>query len=529
MKLSLPKHWRVFVVLALLLTGAASAAGCESPMGSATQARISLESFVPDPGCWVLSVIQQLNEFAVPAFAENLGKGLLSIFAAVWLGTAIVNQNWNNVLIKLVFAGAAASMINGYGGGQGPAYIIGQQFMNGWRAAYTTTADKANHKLNYTIQENSVEMAKNVHNYMTTTAAIRSIQAKQQAMSGITDPMAIDRLMEEVEQEQKNQQNTDDERTSPLTGMTMNFSYLLLMGVYAVFASIIFSSGMMMALLVALLPLIIAVSGIGMASAGWGALSLAIGNILVVAITPMMMSLLIGTAMDAPMKSLNQSLEYNASQSRQQLVQTKRDFLICASSSTWFTDPPKAAEACKQSTTGRVGDVTGAITSGINDVAMGLGLAVCALVISFATMMLQLRRIPAAVMQVMGTTGGGESSGVGSNPATAALGKTASTTLKVATKGGGMGKGNGPRQQRTRAGEGQKPDTSTTSGKSPKTRGPHRRRSGGTTAPSTPADPASSTTSRVSTRRHRRRQTPQTSTANVNTPAPVEDEDDTLS
>ena len=190
-----------------------------------------------------------------------------------------------------------------------------------------------------------------------------------------------------------------------------------------------------------LFPIFVAVTAIGMGSAAWSAFLIALGNILTVAIMPAMMNIMVGTMLKAPVNSMRQSTAYAAASAKAQLSRSRENWDRCKEALT--LNPDGEIGGCVKTLT----TAAGSLNPGRNflmmswDTFMGIGLAVVALIISFSIMMLQLRRIPAVIMQIVGSAGGGESSGVGNNPGTA-LAKGTIKTVTAPVRGvAGMAKG----------------------------------------------------------------------------------------
>ncbi|ADY27618.1 hypothetical protein Deipr_2501 (plasmid) [Deinococcus proteolyticus MRP] len=418
------KALRTALFVLVLALGVAEAAGCVSEIPSAAEQRINLESFVPDPGCWIYNTLTQLEEYGVPGFAESVGKGLLFAGAAFAMIRALSTNSWNQTFLSLLYSGIAFTMINGYGAHSGPGYTIAKTFLDGWQSLYVASASMANEQINTTVIDGTKAISAAMWEY---TASVAEIQANQQimeVMGNFEDPAALENIVDYANERALNRIDGNN-IAGDLT--PASWAFVLLLGIYGIFAAIVFSSGLMMTLLVMLFPLFVAITALGQKRAAWNAFSLAVGQLLVIMITPAMMNIMLATTMKAPLASMQQSLEVSANQAKNQVMASRQNWEECK---TLFAGAQDVAfSGCFDTALNGVKKLQmfEFIGSTLYDSVMGIVLGVIAIVISFSILILQIRRVPAVVMQVMGAMGGGESSGVGSNPVAGAMSSAGSS------------------------------------------------------------------------------------------------------
>lgn len=165
-------HIKTVVFVIILGLGYASA-GCVTDMTSATGQRINLESFVPDPACWLRETSVSLAKYKISSFSESLGKGLLMASAAISFIRAIATKSWQGTMMRFIFLAMGFTFINGYSNNMGPGVVVANQFMKGWQEMYAVSSQVANAELNATVIQGTKAISSSIFEYTTAVSNIR--------------------------------------------------------------------------------------------------------------------------------------------------------------------------------------------------------------------------------------------------------------------------------------------------------------------------------------------------------------------
>lgn len=407
--LSLLPAWlsRLLLILMLCLTPVAHAkdiSGGGSTCATLTNTtanpaaggnRVNLETFVPDPICWLTETQAQANKAELYAWAKNIAIGLIVL--AGGLAAFSMPANPAGAWTKLVIAGLCMGMVTG-----GGATTITTMLNEGWNSAYSGGATIGQSMLNANTLQDARDLGSKFEQYLKSTAHLKVVE-KAMKTTALLSNSNTDSLTQAYNViVEKSDLNGSTEGSNPIWGGFAGITYFLILGLFTVFAIMIYSSGFLILVIGILMPIIIATCAFGNFTPLLGVGKLGLGAILSVALLPIVVGLTTGTMLRSPMQTLSASMDASIELTEKRIVDYKTVVDGCKRMSMG-----DCFDAVQQYGTFQT-DVGGAI----QDAIIGLGLGVFAVLAAFAVAMTQLRRVPALIFQVLGAAGGGgESSG----------------------------------------------------------------------------------------------------------------------
>lgn len=404
---------RLWCVLALLFTlGAPALAESDTGAGGLSPicqtmlernapaqggSRINLETFVPDPGCWLQASIKDINDVNLFTVTAAIAKFIV-VASVLWaLLTSIGRGTATPFLRALALGFVAFTAANAYTTKSGVGWVAADWAMGAWQTAYVGSARVGQAMLDQRILAKTKELDEKISNYVAISMDIQAI-ATQKALFGTkADPNTLETAYQEMQKTVDSGSNIK----SPLPKSAYSAAYFLTLGIFSVFAILVYSSGMMVVISVLALPIVLALTTLGSRQFLQTVGVIWLSNVVTILIIPVFMAILMTTMLTSPVQSLNANLQYNIEIGTQMLTEVKQRLDSC--SGVLFV-------ACRA--VEGIGAVIDGFTQGLESAFMGVGVAIFAIIVAFSVAVSQLRRIPATVERILGGLGGGESSGV---------------------------------------------------------------------------------------------------------------------
>lgn len=404
---------RLFILLAVLLTvgfPGALAARTGGPTGSALctslvpstplppsggGSRINLESFVPDPGCWLQDTAREVNNRNLYNFSADIAKFIVVVSILLAGLKAIPSGAYSMFLRTLAIGVVIFYAADTYDRKSGLGWIAADSMMDAWTTVYLESSRVGQAMLDQNVLKQVNELDVEFQKFVVSSMAIQGVAGLNGLFGGETDPTMLDSAY------QRMQDRLNARETNPLLGNGTSIAYFLLLGMFSVFAALVYSSGVLVIITIIALPIVLALSTSGSMQFLKTTGVIWLSNLITILILPIFMALLIGTMLKAPIATLKDNLSYNATLATETANQIKANLDAC--SGVMFL-------ACKFDR-GLDGLMDNAMR-GLESSFMGLSVGVLAVLVTFTIAMTQLRRIPSTVDRIFGTMGGGESSGV---------------------------------------------------------------------------------------------------------------------
>ena len=411
----------IFLLLALLFSvslaatpiGPATSPPCKSlsstPTPSGTPAagagRVTLDTFVPDPGCWVRDFSWQVNSIGLVGYACTLAEVMIAAGVLIgglkWLSSGSITPFLKALAIGMV----TFSLVLSYSQKQGGAFMVAQWITDSWTTTYIASSGVGQTWLNGTVLRDAANLDQQISNYVRISSSLSQIRSDLVGASKNTDPAALNRIYTDmVEQASSDSAAYGDKFQIPLS--SYSWVYFLMLGLFSVYSAIILSSGMLIILMVIVLPLLLALTTLGHLTPLKAGGIIWLSNLAMVLVLPVFLALLSGVILKTPVQSLAQALNDNVATGQQMIAQTQQAMSQCGSA---LYDP-----VCNIKET-VMANVDSYVTS-LGDIVVGMGRMAFVLVVCFGIGLTQVRRIPAVIAQLLGTIAGGESSGVRSTP-----------------------------------------------------------------------------------------------------------------
>jgi len=372
-----------------------------NPQGGA--GRITLDTFVPDPGCWLRDISGEITNRGFMKLTATLAKWMVISGIVIGLIKSIVSASASAGIRAMILGVFCFSVVTGYGNKEGPGWLLATWAMGGWQQTYIASSSLGQTMLDASVMKSARDLDLKIADYIRISSALGQIQSDMASIADKTDPAALDQQYNDLVVNAKKDLTWTDGGGSFLGGKLSNygFTYFLMLGLFSVFSAIILSSGIMVTLIVVALPILIGLLMLGHSTALRGAAVLWVSNLLTVLLLPVFLALLTGVILKAPVQALNETLTYNV-QVGQKMVDETRTALNQCGGVLYVACNIKETLMSKISGYGQ----------SLSDVFFGMGQVIFVLIVVFGIGLGQLRRIPSMVAQILGTVAGGESSGV---------------------------------------------------------------------------------------------------------------------
>lgn len=357
--------------------------------------RINLETFVPDPGCWLQDTAKEVRNRNLYDFSADIAKFIVVaslLYAALKaIPTRSVSTFMRTLAVSVVVFYAADT----YDRQSGLGWLAADTMMSAWTTVYTESSRVGQAMLDQNVANQVKDLDTEFQRFVVASMTIQSVAGLNGLFGNETDPTMLDTAYQRL-QDQFNKREIN-----PLLGNGTNVAYFLLLGLFSIFAALVYSSGLVVVITIIALPISLALSVTGSTQFLRTIAVMWLSNVITILILPIFMAILIGTMLKAPIATLKDNLAYNATLASDTANQIKQGLDAC--SGVMFL-------TCKFDR-GLDGLIDNAMR-GIEASFMGVTVGVFAILVVFSVAVTQLRRIPSTVDRIFGTMGGGESSGV---------------------------------------------------------------------------------------------------------------------
>ncbi len=403
--------WRRFltvVCILLLLAPSATAARTPGQSGavicatltvpippSAGGSRINLETFVPDPGCWLQDTANEVRNRNLYDFSADLAKFIV-VASLLYAGLrSIPSRSVSTFLRTLAVSVVVFYAADTYDRQSGLGWLAADTMMSAWTTVYTESSRVGQAMLDANVIKQVKELDTEFQKFVVASTTIQSVAALNGLFGNETDPTMLDTAYQRL------QDQLGQKKFNPVLGSNPSIAYFLLLGMFSVFAALIYTSGVVVIITITLLPISLALSVTGSTQFLRTIAVMWLSNLITILLLPIFMAILIGTMLKAPIATLKDNLAYNATLASDTANQIKQGLDAC--SGVMFL-------TCKFSH-GLEGLITNSLR-GLEGAFFGVSIGVFAIAVVFSVALNQLRRIPSTVDRIFGTMGGGESSGV---------------------------------------------------------------------------------------------------------------------
>ncbi|GGR09726.1 hypothetical protein [Deinococcus ruber] len=434
----------VLVLLLSVCPGMVSAAGLHSTFTTcgvhSTTPNVSNTSFdtlmfVPDAQCWFNNTVTEFAEHGVFHAVDTLSAAVMFLLFLTQVvipfftdpksrGTRMILHGVTFLVFGSITSQAALNKPD-----NALDYIRGYMF-TAWTQVYVASADAGNALVNGSSGPSSV--VANLTNIATSIAQLQYdssrydrlktqlMAAKINATSGGSASNLTDQVNQLIAQ--------DKAAYKPDTsgGAWTNVGYFALLGVFAVFAAIVYATGLGVLVAALLLSIAFAFAAAGNFSALKTTLNTTLAALISTVILPFAVGITIDIAFGQPTASMSRNLAANNITLEADIQQFTQQYQAC----NWYE------AACNVS---NFENDFAATWEGVRSSWIGIFQIILGMMVTLGIGLSQLRRIPAMVSSMFGVSGGGESSGTGANP----LGKVGEALgLAAATKAvtGGIAK-----------------------------------------------------------------------------------------
>lgn len=356
-----------------------------APAGS----RVNLETFVPDPGCWLQASTREVNNRNLYKVTATIAKFIV-IASLLIAALKSVTAGSPTIFLKALVIGIVVFYsADTYDRKSGLGWTVASAAMEAWQTVYLESSRVGQQMLDDRVLAQVEQLDVEFQKYLSGSLVIQSITRNSGLRGDPTDPVSLETAWQDVQKEKT---------FSPFLGKGgTSVAYFLLLGLFSVFAALVYSSGMMVLLTVLILPIVMALSTLGSARLIKATAVIWITNVITILILPIFMAILISTTLQAPIRTLKDNLSYNAQLASEAADKIKSELDAC--SGVFFVNCRFTAFADN-------------FLQGWENSFLGISVGVIAVLVIFSISMTQLRRIPAAVDRILGGMGGGESSGV---------------------------------------------------------------------------------------------------------------------
>lgn len=444
----------LLAVITLLISSGALAETLPSEGGPAacsvmhipdTNHSLSLTTFIPDAGCWYEGTITLMAESGAFAMTASFAKYLLVILYGIYGITALLDKKARAQWVKMTIATiAVGSLLFSPASRDDLTSYIRVTMLNSWADLYEASAGYAQGLLGSDNNEQG-SLGNYVRSLMEQMATLEYNSTVFERVRGdINSKLESQELGANADEIKANVMailNEDQARSQPqFDSMSLwtTLGSFLVMGLFTVFAALIYSTAINLIITALMLPIQLAFVGV----LQWGYFTKGLIGFAASLITTVMVSVfavaVMKIAIGAPASTMTQHMADSNRMMEQSIVSYAQQWETCS----WDV-------GCEVQNF--VLDL-GVQAQSVRSMVVTLGLTLLMVIVSSGIAMNQLRRIPAAISGAIGISGGGESSGTGSNPlgtlATAAgvtaLSNKIKSNMANRMAGGGGGAGGTP-------------------------------------------------------------------------------------
>ncbi|GAA5533900.1 hypothetical protein [Deinococcus aluminii] len=401
---------RLLTVLALLLTLAAPALAAQTQQpndgGVVCQTladrsgpadggnRVNLETFVPDPGCWLQESAKEIYNRNLYGVTAKIGMFIVVASILIAALKSIPAASPTTFMKALALGAIIFSALLTYDRKMGGGWFVAETAMSAWTMTYTASSRVGQAILDQTVLQKTADLTLAFGRYVQSTAVIQSVATYNSVAGDETDPATLENAW-------RNLQGKMDARSSPFQVKGLGaITYFLMLGIFSVFAALVYSSGMLVLLAVLAFPIVLALSTLGSLQLLKTTGVIWLSNVVIILVLPIFMAILLSTTLSSPINTLQDNVTYNAQLASEAAAQVKAKIDAC---------PRVFTVVCRLDT--GLKSMVATVQDTLETAFMGVLVGGFAVVVAFTIAMTQLRRIPAAIERIFGGMGGGESSG----------------------------------------------------------------------------------------------------------------------
>ena len=400
--------------LAATPIGGAAPLACGTSTATPSTGTTSFDmlTFAPDAQCWFNNTVNTLvNARVFHAMDVLAGVVTVILFITTVLipvitdpksrGSKIIVSGITFVIFGSITSQAALSRPND------PINYLRGQMLNAWTAVYVPSANAGSNLVSGATGTGSVSQ-----NLMNIANESAQLQYDSDAFTRLKDQIIAQKTSGQLGGDYGSVSasvaqliHDDQSRFQPQAnaGTATNIGYFLLMGVFAVFAAIVFSTGFGIIIVALMLPFAFAFAAAGNFGPFKTVLVTVLAGLASTVIVPFAVSVVIDIAFGTPTASMARILAANRVIIEHNITLFANSYQGCG-----ITDIGCHTENV-------VMDMS-ATWEGVRASWVGMIELLITVVVSLGIGMSQLRRVPALVAGALGASAGGESSGTGANP-----------------------------------------------------------------------------------------------------------------
>lgn len=314
-------------ILALTLVGNAGATTAPGLF------EVNLSDYVQNPRVWMDTLAKDIGDqrliqsLALYGMYIAGGMGLYVIFFK-----GIFRNNWGVATLTMFKILAVLAVMDATRDGNGPVWAVIDSSTAGWSALYTTASRLASPLIKDAVEGGTADMANAAHKYLMAAGAASGIAevittAQWKNPNNPLDDTTVQAL---VTAEQQARQISPLDRASWI----VQLGYVLILGFFALFTSIILGSGFSLILGSLLLPFGVVAWGIGDGRMLKYILMLVIGAWLTAAVTPFVMVLSAKIAVQYPQQVLTNQIKSRTADLNALAYQYREEMVKCMSGTT---------------------------------------------------------------------------------------------------------------------------------------------------------------------------------------------------
>jgi hypothetical protein len=380
-------------------------------------------TFAPDAQCWFNETVVTLASSGVFHAVDGLAAAVMTVLFVTTVLIPFItdpkSRGARMIISAITYVVFGSITISAARNQPGNAIDVIRGYMfTGWTSIYVPSANRGSALINASSGSGSVSanlqgIANKVAqlNYDATIFSRRQKEVMAIAVSAqATNASSTDTAAQVDALIKSDQQQYGDPSAGP--GTWTNIGFFLLLGVFAVFAAIVYSTGLGVIIASLMLSIAFAFAAAGNFSGLKTTLNTTLAAFISTLVVPFTVSIVIAIAFGQPTAAMLRNLTSDSAAVHQSLL-------------NFVTQYQGSVEAC---------DPTNFLTCGVNNQLAGIGAAisgaweslrtqmvgmltiVIGMIVSLGIGLSQLRRVPALVGSMLGVSGGGESSGTGANP-----------------------------------------------------------------------------------------------------------------
>lgn len=370
---------------------------------------LTLTTFIPDAGCWYESTITLMADAGAFEMTASFAKYLLVILYGIYGVTALLDKKSRAQWVRMTIATiAVGSLLMTPNNRQDLTSYIRVTMLNSWAELYEVSAGYAQGLLSSDRNEEG-SLGNYVRSLMEQMATMEYNSAVFERVRGDINSKLESRDLggnaDEIKSNVLAILNEDQARSRPqfdTMSLWTTIGSFMVMGLFTVFAALIYSTAINLIITALMLPIQLAFVGV----LQWGYFTKGLIGFAASLITTVMVSVfavaVMQIAIGAPASAMTQHISDTNRVMEQSIVRYAQQW-----------------ENCNLNVGCQVQNFAldlGVQAQSVRGMVVTLGLTLLMVIVSSGIAMNQLRRIPAAISGAIGISGGGESSGTGSNP-----------------------------------------------------------------------------------------------------------------